>query len=251
MRTYDQWTTELSVDLSRVGGQSKRGASLSEANFLGLGRVVEVESRSDAERRSLIASYADNHLLGSRFQLAAGYQDSSDGTVKRLSLGYPFYALETPYAGGIEVLRDNLTAWLWASGHKAISGDALNQELRAWVGMRLPGDGLVTNRLTFGVFHDEASFANWQWRDGTLYPTPAGRRLQGLEIGFERQLDRWEVVQGFRSWERQEDIALGPNWTARVGVSSPVMGAERTALVLDTTLRSPRRPRASRAPGSR
>ena len=50
----------------------------------------------------------------------------------------------------------------------------------------------------------------------------------GAEVGWERQTFRWKLVQGFRSWLRQEDLSLGPNWEMSLGLSLPALGGDRT-----------------------
>jgi hemolysin activation/secretion protein len=50
----------------------------------------------------------------------------------------------------------------------------------------------------------------------------------GVEVGWEHQTFRWKLVQGFRSWQRQEDLPLGPNWRITTGLSLPALGGDRT-----------------------
>jgi hypothetical protein len=50
----------------------------------------------------------------------------------------------------------------------------------------------------------------------------------GIEVGWEHQTFNWKVVQGFRSWQRQEDLPLGPNWRVTTAVSLPALGGDRT-----------------------
>ena len=234
VRTRDQWTTEVSLNFGIAGSQQKYGLALTEQNFAGYGKRVEALWRSDEERDSLTAIYYDPLLLGTRWTLDAAYSDTSDGSAERLLLVHPFYALDTARAGGVEWRRESLIEYLWAGGDKQVAGDAALRSFRLWGGIGIPAGGRSRNRVTAGVFVDRAEFAGWGYVDGREYPTPADRDLAGVEVGFEHQADRWEVIQGFRAWSRQEDLPLGPNWRAAVGVSLPALGGEAHRLTFSS-----------------
>jgi hypothetical protein len=230
VRTRDQWTTEAGFNLGIAGSQQKYGFALTEQNFAGYGKRVEAVWRSDEERDSLTAIYHDPLLLGSRWTLDVAYSDTSDGSGERFSLVRPFYALDTTRAGGVEWRRESLIEYLWAGGDKQVEGEAALRSFSLWGGIGLAASGGSRNRVTAGVFVDRAEFIEWGYIDGRAYPTPADRDLVGVEVGVEHQSDRWEVIQGFRAWSRQEDVPLGPNWRAVVGVSLPALGGESNRL---------------------
>ncbi|MGC8915762.1 MAG: hypothetical protein ACP5NF_02130 [Thermoanaerobaculum sp.] len=227
VETHDQFTLEASINYGRFGHRQKAGVSLSEQNFLGWGKTVFLDARSDPERDSVTAGYADPLFLGTRWQLSASHREASDGTADQFSLVYPFYSLATARAGGIEYRRESLVEHLWASGKKVVSGDALRRSLVVWGGLRLPGDGATTRRLTAGIFGERAAFSRWSYRTGGAYPELEDRELVGFKVGFESQSSRWRVVQGFRGWWRQEDLPLGPNVVLELGVSLPALGGDR------------------------
>jgi hypothetical protein len=230
VETHDQFSTEVALNFGLAGSRSRVGVSLSEQNFLGRGLGVSIDARRDQERDSLTFSYDDPAFLGSRWKLSAGYRDASDGTMNALRFEYPFYSLATQRAGGGAWRHETLREYLWSGGEKTVSGEVSRAVVRLWGGMRLPWNGGVTDRLTLGIFHDRAFYDDWAWRDGAPYPDPEDRELSGVEVGWEHQADRWAVVQGFRVWVRQEDLPLGPNWRASLGVSAPVFGGDRTRL---------------------
>lgn len=230
VETRDQWTLELSINYGRMGHRQKAGVSLSEQNFLGWGKTVFLDARSDPERDSITAGYSDPLFLKSRWRLSAAHREASDGTADEFSLAYPFYSLATPKAGGIFYRRESLVEYLWASGKKTVSGDTLRRSLWLWGGLRLGGDGEVTRRFTAGIFAERAAFSRWSFRTGAFYPEPEDRELVGFHVGFESQSSHWEVVHGFRGWIRQEDVPLGPNYSLTLGFSLPFLGADRTRL---------------------
>jgi hypothetical protein len=236
VETRDQWTTEAAVNYGLAGSQQKFGFSLTEENLLGWGKELQLLWKKDPERTSLTTIYADPVFLGSRWTLDLVHSNASDGKLDKLQLEYPFYALSTPRAGGVLWQRSSLLDYLWSGGDKQVSGESLLQSFRLWGGIRLPGGPHTTNRVTLGIFEDRASFDNWAYLDGRPYQTPADRDLVGPEIGFGQESDRWEVITGFRSWSRQEDVPLGPNWHVNLGVSLPAFGGDASRLRLSSDL---------------
>jgi hypothetical protein len=232
VETHDQWTLEVGVSFGVFGNRTTYGGSLSDQNFLGWGKTVDVEYDSNPERTSWTFGYKDPLFLGSRWYLELEHADASDGKTDVFKFEYPFFSLATPKAGGVEWRRENLTDYLYSENEKAVSGKVDRHKFLLWGGIRLPGDGVFTNRLTLGVFSEQARYADWQWVDGGLYPTPEGREMKGFQVGWDHQADRWSVVRGFRSWQRQEDLPLGPNWGATAGFSLPIFGADYARLPL-------------------
>ncbi len=232
VETHDQWTTEVGVSFGMFGNRRHSGASLSEDNFLGWGKTLDVEFNRDPERRTTTFTYVDPLFLASRWQLHVQYRDASDGKTDAFQLEYPFYALATQLAGGVEWKTQTQIDYLYSENRKVVFGDVRQHHFLLWGGFRLPGEDVFTNRFTLGLFSDEAKFANWTWVGGTPYPTPEAREMAGIQVGWQHQADRWKVVRGFRAWTRQEDVALGPNWNLNVGVSLPVFGADRTRFPL-------------------
>ncbi len=232
VRTHDQWTMLVGASFGLAGNRTHMGGSLSEDNFLGWGKQVLTEYDSSTERTITTLRYKDSLLLGTRWQLRVQHRKLSDGKDDEIDLAYPFFALATPRAGGVSWLRSSLTEYLYVGSHHAVEGTTDATSFQLWGGVRMPWDSGTTDRLTFGVFKDSADFSDWRTVDGRPYPTPEGHFMQGVLVGWDHQVDRWLVVSGFRAWQRQEDVALGPNWTVTAGVSTPAFGGDRTRIKL-------------------
>jgi hypothetical protein len=230
VETHDQWTLEASLNFGTLGNKKHYGISVAEENFLGLGKTVAFDARSEPERDSLTLGYKDPLLFGTRWRLAASHSEATDGRTDDLEIAYPFFALATPRAGGGVWQRDNLTEYLYSGGHRAVSGKATHHALELWAGLKLPDDGVTYDRLVVGVFTQIDRFAGWRYRDGRDYGDPLDRELQGVEAGWQRQTDSWRVVHGFRAWQRQEDVPLGPNFDVKLGFSLPALGGDRSRI---------------------
>ncbi len=230
VETHDQWTTGIGIDFGVSGNRRHSGGSVSEDNLFGLGTSILLDVRSDPERTSTTFRYRDFTFLNSRWQLGLEHTKSSDGSTDTFQLEYPFFAILTPRAGGVEWQRQGLQDYLWSGGQRNVAGQANTRSFKVWGGLRLPGDGILTNRLTFGVFGEQALFHDWRRLDGAPYPKPQDRDLLGFELGWDHQTLNWRVVQGFRAWLRQEDLPLGPNWQVTTGLSLPAFGGDRDRL---------------------
>jgi hypothetical protein len=234
--THDEWTTLAGLSLGAFGNRKHVGGSLEEKNLLGWGKHIEVEYDSSTERTMTTFQYTDHLFLASRWQLGLLHRNASDGKSDAFSLEYPFFALSTPRAGGVDWKRATQTEYLYANGDKEVSGTARTRSFVLQGGVRLPGDSGTTNRLTLGLFTDKASFSGWHRADGTPFPTPAGWTMSGVQLGWDHERDRWAVVKGFRGWVRQEDLPFGPNWNVQANVSLPAFGGDRRRLGLAGSL---------------
>ena len=176
VRTHDQWTTEVGLSFGAFGNRRHAGGSLTEENFLGWGKELDVEYDSTSERTTTTFEYKDSLLLGSRWQLQLLHKNASDGKSDGFHLEYPFFALATPRAAAVDWQSVTLTEYLYADGNKAVSGAARTASFLLWGGLRLPGDAITTNRLTLGVFYDEAEFSQWQLVRRAAVPDAGGPR---------------------------------------------------------------------------
>jgi hypothetical protein len=228
VETRDQWSIGVDASYGVSGGNAESGFGVEDDNFLGTGKSVQLEFESDAERSSTTVGYKDRAFRGGRWQIDLDSTISSDGSEHFGRVRYPFFSLTTPWAGGVEFRQKTLEDHLWSEAERAVTGEAERRDFEAWFGLRLRRAGIRTDRLLFGVFGEKAEFGEWTRSDGSPYPRPADRDLMGIEVGWEHQTFNWKLVQGFRSWQRQEDLPLGPNWRVTTGLSLPALGGDRT-----------------------
>ncbi len=236
VETRDQWTIGLDAAYDVSGGRREVGGTISDDNLLGTGKSVLFGMSSDSDRDSTTLGYKDRTVRGSRWQIDLRYTMSSDGYDRFLRVQYPFFALTTPRAGGVDFGQIAADRHLWSESEWSVTGPADTRDFETWFGIRLPGEGIRTNRLIVGAFGEKAVFGEWNRTDGSPYPRPEDRDLLGPEVGWEHQTFNWKVVQGFRSWQRQEDLPLGPNWRMMAGISAPAFGGDRTRLRYRATL---------------
>jgi hypothetical protein len=234
VETHDQWTLNVGGSFGLAGNRSDWGIEFQEKNFLGRGKKFELEYGSDVERSETAIGYYDPNILGSWWRAELRYADRSDGFRELARIERPFYALATPRAIGGVWDRDHRVDYLYSEGDAVVSGLRKSEIADVWYGFRLPGDGEVTRRLTVGFDHRRDQFEDWSY-DGTgnPYPTPDDRLIDGPHVSYEHVTDNFEVLQGFRAWSIQEDVALGPNLSAGATFSLPALGGDVPRLLLD------------------
>ena len=85
--TKDVWTSSPGVSFGRSGGTNSSGFDLSDSNLLGLRKITgDHPVRATSSARSNGITYGDPNLFGSRWTLASGYVDASDGTQRSFAL---------------------------------------------------------------------------------------------------------------------------------------------------------------------
>ncbi|MCP4901816.1 MAG: hypothetical protein GY906_33040 [bacterium] len=239
--THDQWTLEVGGQFGLFGNRSKFGIVFAETNFLGWGRTVEVEYKSDQERTTWNYLYGDPALFGTRWRGRLIHRDASDGYTDEVLVELPFFALASRRAYGGEWKRNQQIAHLYADGESVVEGQQESETWRAWAGFRLPGREGVTHRLTFGLQQQQVEFSNWSWsEDGANYQQPESRYIRGPYVEFERIVERFEVLKGFRAWSAQEDVEMGPNYRVGVGYSRPGFGGDIERMLFDGEVRARR-----------
>ena len=184
VETHDQWTIDVDVSYDVSGDRKRSGGSISDDNLLGWGKSVSFGMESDPDRDSMELGYKDRTVLGSRWQVDLKYTDSSDGSESFLRVQYPFFALRTPRAGGVEWRQLDSVEYLWSDATRRVSGAADRRNFEVWFGMRLPGESIRTDRLIAGVFGEQARYGAWRRDDGTPYPQPVNRDLLGPVVGW-------------------------------------------------------------------
>ena len=237
VETHDQWTLQVGANAGVFGNRKSWGIEFQETNFLGRGKKLDVEYESDVERDSITFGYFDPNIRGTRWRTELRYADLTDGFLERVMVDRPFYSLATRRAWGGIWERGELTQYLYSLADPVVSGPAMSTKAEVWYGMRTLSNEAVTRRLSFGFTHDHTTFQQWTWEDtDELYPTPEDRLVDGPFVRFERVKDNFHVVEGFRAWNIQEDVAMGPNVSVGATISLPAFGGDKDRYIFDGRL---------------
>lgn len=231
--THDVWTLQPGVNFSRAGGANAFGFQVSDANFLGTGKYVEVGHAENVDRSSTYMQWQDPNIGGSRWTDALNYQSNSDGTVWGVGVSHPFYSLETPHDIGIDAGNDHSVVQRYRLGHPYDSYD------NAWrTGDFYLGDALLinsnwTDRLLVGWRVDESSFGKSP-RYEVLAPLPEDRNLSYPFVRMQWTRNNFVTLRNLALIARTEDVHLGLDASVGVGFASPIYGSDRSSLLVDS-----------------
>ena len=242
----DAWSLEPDLKLSRSGGENEYGIGIVEDNMFGLGKSMTLSYSSDVDRDQRLFSYRDDNLFGSRKQLGVAVADLSDGRQFRLSTGRPFFSLDTRWSVTGEVLDDQRVDPIYDLGEVI---DEFRHDTRFLSIQGGRSTGLVNGmarRWLAGMTFEEDEFQNAP-SFGPAVLLPENRRLIYPWAGIQLIGDDFRQVSELDDMGRTEDIALGLNLFARLGVASPRLDSDRRAVLLDVTAERGWEPRG---PGS-
>jgi glucan phosphoethanolaminetransferase (alkaline phosphatase superfamily) len=233
--TQDVWAFTPSVSFGRRGGRNSSGVELEHLNFLGTGTQVGFGYKSGVDRDSKFVHYRDRQLGSSWWDLSAQLADNSDGRLAELSLDHPFYALDTRWAGGVELLGERRRDARYDLGDIVDQFDTSARRASIYFGRSA---GLVdgwARRLTAGFTFDEHRFTAVTGAHDTQL-LPGDRRLAYPWLGVEWVQDAFRTDRNRDQIEKTEDYSLGWRAHVQLGFASPSLGADRSAAMLQGNL---------------
>ncbi len=239
--TRDVWTLNPDISVTRSGGENRTKVGLEDTNLLGRGQLLRVARIENVDRTSNSFEFADDHLGRSWVSTFLKIADNSDGKSNVLSAVRPFYALDTRWSAGGQIIDDDRRSALYALGNEAAEYQHERDYLSAFGGWSKGLRQGWVRRWTAGVVHDENRFSP------VLNPTlpaaiPADRKLVYAFLGLEVVEDQFETTRNRDQIGKTEDFYLGSRLSASLGWSDKSLGADRDALIFSA--------RASRGFGS-
>lgn len=226
--TRDLWTLLPDLGFSQSGGKSSARIGFRETNLLGLGKRLSLTYTTDDERKGYTFVYEDPNVLNSRYTSRLEYADNDDGQMHRLAFELPFFATDTPYSYGFNVLRNQRTESLYEQG-EVVHEFATTSDLKnIYFGLSSALSDTWTQRTLVGFQEDSESFELTP--QSTLPLTQARHnRFPYVEIQwFENQFVK---VRNLDSISRTEDLSLGWNIQTRFGYSSESISNDESRFI--------------------
>jgi outer membrane protein assembly factor BamA len=230
----DVWTLSPEIGYSRSGGENESSIGLSDTNVLGTGKAFEILHESDVDRDTNLVAYSDPNLFHTRARLSALYADNSDGDRAYLSVGRPFFSLDTRWSAGGTLSSYERVDQLYDLGEVVAEFRHDERFAEAQYGW---SRGLVngwTRRWSIGYAYERDEFA--------LAPDapppallPEDRELSYPWIAFEVIQDRYWSTQDVEDVDRTEDLFVGTRFRAQLGWSDTAFGADRDAALFEIT----------------
>jgi hypothetical protein len=210
----DSWSTVPEARLAKVGNEWVWALGASEGNLFGRGMDLEALHSSGLDRDETYVLFRDPRLFGSRVALSTYYSDASDGHHAAFSGQRPFYSLQSLwsfragfedfdrldplYEDGerIEELRHTRRRADFEVARAVRRSD--RSALRLHLGYQLSEDEVELDRREFGI----------------------------VQIGLTSSFHSFRELTHVNRFERTEDINLGNEAAAFVGISTPSLGGE-------------------------
>jgi len=216
----DTWTTQPRASISSGGGSTKSSFGFVETNLLGYGKEIRALYRTGIDRSSSVFQYLDPRIFGTRFAGSGAYADTSDGRVAAGGLVYPFFSLETPWAGGVNLsTRRERNKIFDHFGNEVAQFRRRQDGVSTSVAHRLEflSDESVVWRLGAFYRRSEETFIPIQGSRATLRPEDRRESQPGLslhreEVNFVRE-------HHLDLFDRIEDLNLGNIFDAELGYS--------------------------------
>lgn len=228
--TRDVWTLKVNAGLSRSGGANSTRFQLQDANLFGTGKSLTVERATDVDRTRTLVRYDDHNLFGSRYELGAAYSSNSDGHAQHFDLGRPFYSLDARWSGRLDFDDEDSRVSLYRLGHVAERFQHRRQGFELGGGWSQGLHGGWVRRLSVGLAYQKDE-------QDPLADAASPRDLPGERIlsypwfAVDWLEDSFEETHNLNQLHRTEDLHLGTELHARLGLSNSALGATADALV--------------------
>jgi hypothetical protein len=233
--TRDTWTLEPGVTLGRSGGENSRSVSLREYNLAGTGIQLGIGRSTDVDRSASDFQLAGDRLFGSELAGSLVLSSNSDGERRGLRLAKPFRALDSRWAAGVAVSRDDRIDSVYNAG-EVISQYRHREHLaEAHVGWSAGlADGWV-KRYTVGVGAREDAFG---LEPGKAPPVrlPGDETLVAPFVRVDLIEDRFEKTSNLSQIGRPEFLAMGLAASLQLGRALRSLGSSSDPLLYQASL---------------
>jgi hypothetical protein len=231
VRTRDTWTIQPGLRFSRSGGTNSTGLSLEESNLLGTGITVGVSHSTDVDRNGTEFEVSQKHAFDGWTEIGLKVADYSDGKNESFKIARPFYALDTRWAAGVLVSRNERIDSIYNDSN-IIAEYRVEQEFAEVYGGWSKGlvDGW-TQRYSAGLDYEKDAYPD---DPALIHSTPIPPALlpfdQTLVAPFVRYQiieDNYEKLNNRNKIQRPEFFALGFTSTVQVGRALTGLGSTR------------------------
>jgi outer membrane protein assembly factor BamA len=229
--TRDVWTLDPGFNFRRSGGSNSTGLYLDELNLLGTGTAVSVGHQRAIDRSESDISFANAHAFGTWTSVNLSYATLSDGALRSAIINSPFYSLQTHYAGGLTVTRNDHVDYLYDRGRIIDEFHDHSRYVQAYAGWSAGLRNDWVTRWSAGMTYDERRFGAFtSWTGPTVLPED--RKFAYPWIRYDLLQDKYIKLENRDQIGRTEDFYLGTNITLRLGWADSALGSSRSALLV-------------------
>lgn len=233
--TRDHWSLIPKFSFTRSGGENQFGFEVTEANLFGYGKELTLAFQQGAVRDQTILEYKDNHVLGSRKQLALQWQDNTDGERQKVDFKLPFYAFSSTHAWRITADRAQFNSRLYKDREVQTLFDIDTRLVDLNIGRSRGLQGASLHRFWVGARFEETQLVDIS-SDGSRTAFPL-RRFNYPYLAWQVQQPRFVKQNNLFMMDETEDVSLGHFFETRLGYASESLDSTDDALLFNAEYR--------------
>lgn len=226
-RVKDAWTLKFNLSFAHVGGQSSLNASFEDVDFLGTAKTLAVGHFNNTQHSGNQLSYMDPALFSSTWQMDATYAHLSDGSIRAMDLGQPYYEDATPWSVFLHYLDQEQDLNFYDQGNLAWRAEDIQHDDELdWSRLVYWQDdhGL---RLGASYLYQDFAYGSLETFPQVILPEPSlpPRRFGGLLLSGEYFEDRYATFTNLVLISKAEDYNLGWDTRTQLGYLSTRLGS--------------------------
>jgi len=210
----DSWSTVPEARLAKVGNEWVWALGASEGNLFGRGKELEALHSSGLDRDETHVLFRDPRLFGSRVALSTYYSAASDGHHAAFGARRPFYSLDSlwSFRAGLEDF-DRLDP-LYQDGERIeqLRHTRRRTDFELARAVRRSETSALRLHLGYQLSEDEVELDI--------------RKFGIVQVGLTSIFHSFRKLTHVNRFERTEDINLGNEAAAFVGIATPSLGGE-------------------------
>ena len=216
--TRDLWTLQGDISFSRQGGDNSNSIGIEDQNIFGTGAAVAIGRIKDSERTSSVFGFENEHFLRRWQRFALRHADSDDGFSTHVSIGQPFYSLDTRFSWSAVYNHRELEQDIYDLGEEIDVFDDTRRSASFSLGFSKGLQHGVTHRYQVGFIKSDSQ-ARAVAETSNLSLLPQNRDLAYPYIGYEYVEDKFITAENYLLIGREEDLFLGKRFNLQVGYS--------------------------------
>lgn len=214
--TQDTWALEPQFSFSRQSGDNRTGFGISDGNILGSGNALTIAYSENEQRNGVSYDFSNPHFLNRQIDLRLYYEDTNDGRNSVVDIARPFYSLDTPWATGMRLEDVSLTETIRSRGE--VINEFRHQTIlnEVFIGKATEVNNDFTQRWLVGFSSEEQKF--YETDTTTEEGVPVHDKAVYPWVEYQYLENKFGVYKNVNQIQRPEDIALGQNFSFRLGV---------------------------------
>jgi|GEM_PF-399679 len=230
------WTFEPSIHLSRTGANTSFGYGIKDANFLGLGKSLDLSRSSDETRSNTNLQYLDPNTGFANTELELNYGSNSDGFDHSIRFEKPFASLQSTWTGGINLEQLEQADRLYDAGEEVEQYLANRRLFEIFIGKRFfQTTEHSAHRLLFGTSSEDASY-NALATTNNFNTIPDATEYIYPWLEYQYLSEKFIEAKNIQQINRVEDLNLGINFSIRLGYSSSEIPELNENIIFSTAL---------------